>query len=106
MERKNSHTNDDATLCGQVGKGYWQGFMKRNRSKIRSTRGQKYELDRSSWTTYANFSDMYKHNYTEMEEAKVAELLASPQWMDKEGKIVEESEAYGCKATHRLNHPE
>ena len=41
-----------------------------------------------------------------MEEAKVAELLASPQWMDKEGKIVEESEAYGCKATHRLNHPE
>ena len=105
-KNKNSHINDDIDLQGQIGKGYWQGFMKRNRSKIRSTRGQKYELDRSSWTTYANFSDMYKHNYTEMEEAKVAELLASPQWMDKEGKIVEESEAYGCKATHRLNHPE
>ena len=71
--------------------------MKQNRSKIRSTCGQKYKLDHSSWTTYTNFSDMYTHNYDAMEEAGVAEFLASPEWMDKEGKMVEEAAAFGCK---------
>ena len=102
----NSHVNDDVTLTGQVGKGYWQLFMKRNRSKIRSTRGQKYELDRSTWTTYANFSDMYMHNYTEMQLAGVAELLPTPEWMDRKGLIVEEARAFGCKCSHRLSHPD
>ena len=41
-----------------------------------------------------------------MKEAGVAELLASPEWMDMEGKIVEEAAAFGCKCSHRLCHPE
>ena len=35
-----------------VGGGYWQGFMKRNKHLIVSRKGQKYELNRSNWTTY------------------------------------------------------
>ena len=80
--------------------------MKRNKAKIRSTRDQKYELNRSSWTTYAKSTDMYNHNYSKMEETEVATLLPSPEMMYKEGKIVEESEAYGCTCSHSLDHPE
>ena len=49
---------------------------------------------------------MYTHNYTKMEEAGVDELLASPEWMDRKGMIVEEAAAFGCKCSHRLSHPE
>ena len=52
--------------------------MKSNALQIRSERGQKYELDRASWTTYENFHDMYTHNYTEMVEAGVEKLLDNP----------------------------
>ena len=76
---KNSHTSLDFTILSHVGPGYWHGFMKRNGHLIESKRGHKYELDRSSWTTYANFDDMYKHNYREMVDAGVATLLNSPE---------------------------
>ena len=49
---------------------------------------------------------MYTHNYTEMEEAGVAEVLDSPEWMDREEKIMEEAAAFGCNYSHRLSHPE
>ena len=41
-----------------------------------------------------------------MEEAGVAEALASPEWTEREGKITEEAVAFGCKCSHRLSHPE
>ena len=69
--------------------------MKRNVSQIRYKRGQKYELDRESWNTYANFHDMYTHNYTEMVEAGVEKLLDNPEWQNKKGDIVSEAQAYG-----------
>ena len=104
-KKRNSHYNEDVTVLGQVGPGYWAGFMRRNGHLIESTRGQKYELDRSSWTTYTNFNDMYKHNYREMANAGVAKVLDSPVWMDIKGNIVEEADAYGCKCSHELTHP-
>ena len=46
---------------GMVGKGYWRSFLKRHKNQIVSKRGQKYELNRQNWTTYANFTNMYNH---------------------------------------------
>ena len=80
--------------------------MARNRSQIFFTWGQKYELDQSSWSTYAKFVDTYKHNYLEMVDAGVAELVASPEWQDKEAKVIDESSAFGCKTTHSLKYPD
>jgi len=60
---KNSHTPTDESLLGTFGQGYWNGFMHRNKDQIDSRRGQKYELNCASWTTYRNFSDIYDHNY-------------------------------------------
>ena len=61
--------------------------MKRNNDQILSRRGQKYELDLASWTTYRNFKDMYDHNSAQMEVAGVVKLLDSTQWKDKDGNI-------------------
>ena len=79
--------------------------MHRNISSIFSHWGQNYELDRASWTTYRDFKDMYTDCH-EMEVTVVPKLLDTPKWQDKEGKICKESEAYGCKFTHKLTHPE
>ena len=72
-------------LCGnsdgKVGRNYWRLFMKRNRHKIVSKRGQKYELDRAAWSTYRNFDQMYNQVAEEMIEAKVARKIY-PTWMN------------------------
>ena len=45
---------------GRVGEGYWAGFMKRQVHLLVSKRKQKYDLNRSTWSTYANFVQMYE----------------------------------------------
>ena len=57
---------------GRVGQGYWAGFKKQNGHLIRSKRGQKYELDRASWSTYSNFYQMYAQVYQQMVDAGLA----------------------------------
>ena len=54
-KKKNSPGNSDENL-GSVGVGYWNLFRKRHSEKFVSKRGQKFELDRTSWSTYTNFS--------------------------------------------------
>ena len=104
IQWKTKYTNNIGT---SVGKGYWRGFMRRNGNKICSKRGAKYELDRASWSTYANFTDMYDHIIEEMVDAGVAIKLDAPVWMNKEGEIVKnEEDAFGCKVSHQITRPE
>ena len=91
---------------GDVGSQYWTSFKKRHADKICSKKGQKYELDRASWSTFKNFSQMYTQVYEQMVEAKVAVELPDPVWMNDDGKEVPEEDANGCKVTHDLKHPE
>ena len=100
-KQKYSHGVD-----GKVGPAYWRAFMKRNRSRIVSKRGQKYTLDRQKWTTYANFLDMYYHCINEMVDAGIAEKYDEPKWLNMNGEECSEAEALGCKVTHKLCHPE
>jgi len=103
VEWKKRNTPDN---LGALGTGYWQGFLKRNRTKLVSRRGQKYELNRQNWTTFANFRYMYSHTMSEMVDAGVAVKLDSPVWMNRSGEVCEEEEAYGCKVFHRLVRPD
>ena len=99
--KKKFSSND----TGTVGYKYWNGFMKRNKYRLVSRRGQKYSLDRQNWTTYHNFSDMYEHTYEEMVSSGVAEKLTNPIWLDKEGNECDEDESFGCKVNYKLIHP-
>jgi len=70
-----------------------------------TTKGQKYELDWSNWTTYPNFAHMYSTFDDQMEEANIAERLEEPVWINEDGVECEEGEAFGCKVTHRIHVP-
>ena len=71
-----------------------------------SKRGQKYELNRQKWTTYANFVDMYKHCIQEMVDAGLAKKLEVPRWITRNGRICSEDQAFGCQVTHDLIKPQ
>ena len=91
---------------GTVGKGYWRSFMKRYNNQIVSKRGAKYELNRQNWTTYANFSNMYNHAIDAMVDAGLAIELNEPVWMDRNGNVCSEEDAFGCKVHHKLLRPD
>ena len=85
---------------------YWLTFTRRSGDKTCTKKGQKYELDRATWSTYANFEQMYDQIYDMMVEAGVAVKKDYPEWMDAYGDIVYEDDALGCKVTHDLIRPE
>ena len=89
---------------GRVGQGYWAGFKKQNGHLIRSKRGQKYELDRASWSTYSNFYQMYAQVYQQMVDTRFA-VDIEPQWQYASGTIILEDDAFGCQVTHELMYP-
>ena len=62
----------------QLGPGYWQGFLRRNKHCLVSKKGQKYALDWKDWSTYWNMYKMYNEIYAEMTEAGVAVELEEP----------------------------
>ena len=104
VEWKKRYSNNED---GSVGKNYWRSFLKRNSHRIVSKRGQKYELDRQNWTTYANFVNMYDQCIDQMVRVGVAKKRDKAVWMDKSGNVVrDESHAFGCKVTHDLIHPD
>ena len=80
--------------------------MYRNKDTLVSRRGQKYELNHQSWTTYENFVDMYQHTYDEMVEVGVAIDCEEGVWVDKDGNCCDENESYGCKVFQKLIRPD
>ena len=63
-------------------------------------------IDRTSWSTFANFSQMYTQVYEQMVEVKIAAEVPILVWMDNNFTEVLEEDATGCKVTHDLEHPE
>ena len=106
IERKIYGVNQSA--YGSVGKKYWWGFMKRNRHRIRSKSGKKYAVDRSYWSSYLNFNDMYSHiEDVLVYDSKIATKFDEPVWMDKNGIIVSnEMDGFGMKCTIDINRPD
>jgi len=76
---KKIHTSTtDPDALKEIGYKFWLNFKKRNSDKVITTKGQKYELDWSNWTTYPNFAQMYSTFDDQMEEANIAERLEEP----------------------------
>jgi len=95
----------DADKLGEVGPGYFRQFMKRIEELV-SARGHKYELDRSNWTTYQNFRQMYSCIEDALIECGVAIKLDKPVWMDSKGDIVSKEDADGMKVAIKIIRPE
>ena len=93
---------------GLVGRNYWRGFMKRNSHRLKSKPGKKFSTDRSNFTTYLNFKEMYDHVEEVMvNDCKVGVKLDEPVWMTENGDIVDdEKDAFGIKVTMDLQRPD
>jgi hypothetical protein len=91
-KRQNKCKGSDDEL-GRVGHKYYKNFMIRNKDKLKSKRGRRFELNREKWQTYTNFSKMYEDHEAEMVDAKIAEFLPTPVWMDKNGTIVSQEKS-------------
>lgn len=105
--KKTKKIQQDVENMGKVGLKYVAGFMKRWEHIIDSSRPRKFELDRSKWALYSNFKEMYDAVEEAMLDCGVAERLDPPQWMDKEGNIVEsQADAFGMPCTIRITHPD
>jgi hypothetical protein len=79
--------------------------MKRNKHTLTTNKGHLFELNRTNWTLYRNFRDMYVNVESHMVAAGAAVKLDSHKWMDKEGNEVEELESFGMKVETQLTHP-
>jgi hypothetical protein len=91
---------------GRIGTAYWYAFLSRHHDRIRTKKGRKFELDRSKWTKYRNFSRMYDDVEEELVNAGLAVSLENPTWMDAKGNEVEEKKAVGMKVSTKLTRPE
>ena len=93
---------------GRVGLSWWNNFLKRNCHLLRSKSGKKYAFDRSNFTTYLNFRDMYDHIEDILVfDSKVATKDDTPVWVNEHGQEVScEDDAYGCKATIHIHRPD
>ena len=91
---------------GQVGVAYWRALVRRNKSVLTTNRGCLFELNRTNWTLYKNFRDMYVDIEKHMVDAGVAKPYASPKWLDKDGKETTELDSFGMKVENELTHPQ
>ena len=82
------------------------GFLKRNYYMLVSNKGKKIELDRSLWSTYHTFWQVYDCVDNAMVDAGIAVELEEPAWMDSKGNICEKNISFGCKVTHNITHPD
>lgn len=105
FKKKYSTFNSDVD-ARRVGPGYWRGFRKRNDHLLVSKKGCKFELDRSQWSTYSNFGQMYDQIGEELVDAGLATEREVAAWMDIHGKVVHETDAFGCKVTHDIEEPD
>lgn len=76
--KKTYKINQTEDKMGQVGRTYIAGFMKRWGHLLSSTKAQKFELDRSKWTQYSNFKQMYDCIEDALITCGLAEKLEEP----------------------------
>ena len=85
---------------------YWHGLFKRHKHLLFTTnKGRYFELNRTNWTLYRNFIDMYVDVEKHVIAADVAVKMDVPKWMNKEGKEVEELDSFAMKVETQLTHP-
>ena len=88
---------NDGFNFGEVGKGWWQGFLKRHGDKIITKKGEKFTIDRLNQITLKNIEQMYDIIYDEMVVANVVKKLPNPIYCHYEGNEVENVEDAFCK---------
>jgi hypothetical protein len=91
---------------GEVGRGFWYGFMKRHAHRLVTKRGERFASSRADWSKFHYIKQMYDVIYDEFVDAGVAEVLEEKVSMDREGNICEEADRFGELCDIKITHPE
>ena len=76
FKKMNHNITDDFR---KVGKTYWKLFLKCHDDELRSKRERKYASDRSIFTSYLNFMDMFEHVESVLyDDSKIVVRLLGP----------------------------
>jgi hypothetical protein len=100
------HLTSDSQKKPLLGRKWYQGFWKRHGHLLERKKGQKFSKDRTEWSIYHNFAQMYDDVYDAMVEACVAKKLDEPIWVKNEDIETDEKDGFGRMATHALCHPD
>ena len=93
------------SATSELGRGYWRGFLKRNKHLISSKKGVKFDTKRAEWCTYLNMEEMYNEVYTSLVDSGLAVKHDTPSWRNDAGEVVNEENAVGCESEFELIHP-
>jgi hypothetical protein len=96
---KNGNVIDDEEL-GSAGIAYWHAFLKCHKHILSTSKDRLFELNRTNWTLYSNFCDMYINVEKHMVNANIAEPMEEPCWMNKDGESVSVSESESFHSTY------
>lgn len=99
-------TASDGEKNQVLGQAWYRGFWKRNKHLLERKKGQKFARERSEWSVYRNFVQMYDEVYEAMVYAGVAIELAEPVWVNEKQEETDEQGKFGQKATHLLVRPD
>jgi hypothetical protein len=70
------------SVTEELGRGYWRGFLKRNKHLIASKKAVKFDTKRAEWCTYLNMQEMYEEVYTALVSAELAVKHETSYWRD------------------------
>jgi len=88
-----------------LGRGYWRGFLKRNKHLISSKKAVKFDTKRAEWCTYLNMKEMYDEVYTSLVDSGLAIKHDVPVWRNDAGEVVNKENSVGCESKYELVHP-
>jgi hypothetical protein len=93
-------------FLGEVGRSYWQGFMRRHGDRLVTKRGEKFASNRADWSKHVYIKQMYDVIYDEMVGAGVARVLETPKFLDRSGNIVDKEDKFGEAVDIEILHPD
>jgi hypothetical protein len=88
-----------------LGRGYWRGFLKRNKHLISSKKAVKFDTKRAEWCTYLNMKEMYNEVYPSLVDSGLAIKHDVPVWRNDAGEVVNKENSVGCESKYELVHP-
>jgi hypothetical protein len=78
-----------------LGPKWYKNFWRHRSHVLEKKKGHKFSKDRSEWSIYHNFVQMYDEVNDAMEKAQVAEKLSEPIWVDANQQATTQENSFG-----------
>lgn len=106
-KKKRKVYHNDSSSLGTLGMSFLREFISRNDHLINKKTLSQYSIDRSNFSNYLNFSDMYNHIQKILVQSGIAVTLNEPVPMNRNGDIVrDENNGFGFNVPIKITRPD